>query len=334
MPKFQREEIVRRPDWYRYGIAAAALATIALMSVAAAAQQTWPSRRLTVIVPFPPGGFADTMARVVGDKLAAHYNQPVVVENRPGAGGNIGHKHVADATPDGYTILATTTSVVINDSLYKQRTYQLGDLTPVAISASSPETLTANPGKPSKSLAEFLAWATASDLSYASATGTGSHVAAEYFFRMLAKVKATMIPYQGGAPALTATVSGETAAAALTLPSVVAFVKDGRLNGLAVASARRSPALPDVPTYAEAGFPGFEAVSWVGFFVPAGTPAAAVNSLNAAINAAMGDGAIIKRLSDQGYQPEQRSPADTAAYVRSEAARWGEMVRTVGISVD
>jgi tripartite-type tricarboxylate transporter receptor subunit TctC len=318
----------------RGGVAAITLGLVAAFTAAASAQEAYPTHRLTVIVPFPPGGFADTMARIVSDKLGERYKQPVVVENRPGAGGNIGHKAVADAAADGYTVLATTTSVVINQTLYKQRTYELSALTPVAVSASSPETLTANPGKPSKSLAEFLNWAKSNDLSYASATGTGSHIAAEYFFRAKANVKATMIAYQGGAPAITAVVSGETPAAALTLPPVVPFVLDGKLNGLAVASLKRSPALPNVPTFAEAGFPGFEAVSWVGFFVPAKTPTAVVSSLNGAINAAMGDATIVKRLNDLGYQPEQRSPADVAGYIKAESDRWGEMVRTVGITVE
>jgi tripartite-type tricarboxylate transporter receptor subunit TctC len=231
-------------------------------------------------------------------------------------------------------VLITTTAVAVNETLYKTRIFAIKDLVPVAVSASAPEVLVAHPSNPSNNLAQFLGWAKDRHVTYGSATGTGSHVAAEYFFKILNKTNATLVPFRGGAPAVTAALGNQIDSFVGSLPSVAQQVTGGQLKGLAVASSRRAATLPNVPTFAEAGFPGFEAASWVGFFVPAQTKPDVIAKLNEAINETIADAGIQKHLAGLGYDTMQISPPDAVTFFRGEVDKWGKMVRTVGITVD
>ena len=265
------------------------LCAVAATSLAAPSEaQQYPSQRITFIVGFAAGGFADSVARIVGEGVSKTLGQPVVIENRGGAGSNIAAQAVASAKPDGYTVLVTTTSIAVNASLYKKLNYSLSDLTAVAMPISAPETLEVHPSKP-KTLKDFLAAAKTREVTFGSAgVGSGSFLAMHYFLNEIAKVKAAHVPFSGGAPAMQAVVGNQVDALATTLTGgTVAQINDGKLVCLGVASAKRFPALPNCPTFAESGFSGFEAASWVGFFVPAKTDRAVVDKLNAAINSAI-----------------------------------------------
>jgi tripartite-type tricarboxylate transporter receptor subunit TctC len=315
------------------------LAIIALIlagSVAAQAQDgaKYPSKRINLVVGFAAGGFADTLARTMGQRLQEKWGQPVTVENRAGAGGNTAAKVVASAASDGHTILVTTTAIAINETLYKQREYQLSELAALAMPASSPESLAVHPSKPSGSLKDFLDWARDKEITFGTAgVGSGSHLAAEYFFKNLAKTKASHVPFRGGALSVQAGVGNQIDVVASSFGSAPQ-VNEGKLKGLAVAGSERSVAMPQVPTFAEAGFPGFVAESWVGFFVPSKTDPAVVEKLNAAINEVISENKAKQHLIGLGYQLAVRSVADSNKYLASEVQNWGTMVKAVGITVD
>lgn len=293
----------------------------------------YPTKKINFVVAFAAGGFADTLARYVAQKLSEKLGQPVIIENRPGAGGNTAARAVRSAEPDGYTVLVTTTALAINATLYRQLDLSLDQLSTVAIPAASPETIAAHPSRPFRTLKEFLAWAENREITFGSAgVGSGSHLAAEYFFKVHAKVKALHVPFRGGAPAVQAVLGNQIDLVASSF-GVNAQVSEGLLKGLAVASPERNPAMPQVPTYKEAGFP-FVAESWVGFFVPAKTNPAIVATLNAAINEVVSDSANRDHLSTLGFQVTVRSVAESQTYLKAEVAKWGEMVRTVNIYVD
>jgi tripartite-type tricarboxylate transporter receptor subunit TctC len=318
----------------RNGLFCVALAILLLATARTGHAQTYPARKIDLVVAFAAGGFADTLARIVGQKLNARWGQPVVIENRTGAGGDIAAKHVAGSPPDGYTVLVTTTAVAVNETLHKTRILSIGDLVPVAVSASAPEVLVAHPSNPSNNLVQFLGWAKDRHVTYGTAIGTGSHIAAEYFFKILNKTNATLVPFRGGAPAVSAALGNQIDSFIGSLPSIAQQVNDGQLKGLAVASKRRTATLPNVPTFAESGFPDFEAASWVGFFVPAQTKPDVIAKLNEAINETIADAAIQKQLADLGYETMQISPPDAVTFFRGEVDTWAKMVRTVGITMD
>jgi tripartite-type tricarboxylate transporter receptor subunit TctC len=293
----------------------------------------YPTKKITFVVAFAAGGFADTLARFVAQKLNEKLGQPVVIENRAGAGGNTAARAVRSAEPDGYTVLVTTTALAINATMYRHLDLSLDQLSTVAISAASPETLAAHPSKAPAGLKEFLAFAENRQITFGSAgVGSGSHLAAEYFFKVHAKVKALHVPFRGGALAVQAVLGDQIDLVASSF-GVNAQVNDGLLKGLAVASPERNPAMPQVPSYTEAGFP-FIAESWVGFFVPAGTSSAIVATLNAAINEAVSGKAGRDHLTTLGFQVTPRSAAESQDYLKSEVTKWGDMVRTVNIYVD
>jgi tripartite-type tricarboxylate transporter receptor subunit TctC len=311
-------------------------AVVALMLAAAmappAAAQTWPGRTITIVVAFPAGGYADSFARIVGERLGAKLGQPVVIENRGGAGGNIGAANVAHATADGYTLLATTASIAVNETYYKNKSYSAADLRAIALPAGAPETLSVLPSHPAKNLADLVQAARTKPFDYGSpGIGTSSHVAAAYFFKVLAKIEPVHVPFQGGAPALNAALGGHVDVLVGTLPGFAPQIASGALRGLAVASDARVPGYPDMPTYGEGGYQGFVAETWVGVFAPAKLDDAIAAKLNAAINEIVEEPATKAKLATFSMQTHVRDLAGSEAYFRSEIAKWGKMVDAIGL---
>ncbi len=296
--------------------------------------QTYPSQNVNVIVAFAAGGIADALGRLVAQKLSERLSQSVVVENRGGAGGNLAARAVATAAPDGYTLLATTTALAVNDTASKKRGYNTEDLRPVAIVAISPDVLAIHPSNPAKDLKEFVANGKKVRFSYASAgVGTAPHIGAEYLFKEVAKVQSVHVPFTGGAPATTAALGNHVNALVLTLPTVTPHILEGRLRGIGVASDKRVPAVKDVPTYREMGLDVISG-SWVGFFAPAKTSDAIVLKLNSEINALMKAPDVQAKLAQIGFDPIFKDLPETNAYFKSEVANWGKMVRAAGVTTD
>jgi tripartite-type tricarboxylate transporter receptor subunit TctC len=296
----------------------------------------YPSRPVRFVVAFAPGGIADVAARLIAQKLGDAWGQPVVVENRGGAGGNVGTNTVARAPPDGYTVLVTTTSIAVNPSLYKNPGYDLEkDLVPVIEMASSPNLIVTHPSLGVNSLQELIANAKSGKLNYATAgAGTTPHLTAEHLFRIRAGVDVAHIPYGGAGPAVAAVVAGQVEIGSVAMPPAVPMVRAGRLRGIAVTSSKRIAALPDVPTVAEQGFPGFEDYTWVGLFMPAASPPEAVARLNAEIDRLLATADVKERLAALGFEPVGGSPQQFAAYLRKELAKWAAMVKETGARVD
>src|SRR5215470_7030892 len=319
------------PTAHRLALAALVFAG----SMPAALAQTYPSQNISLIVPFPAGGIADVVGRLVGQKTGERLGRTVVVENRGGAGGNLGARAVAQAAPDGYTLLATTSAIAVNDSASRNKGYATEDLRPIAFVALSPDVIAVHPSNPAKDLKEFIANSKAKSFTYGSAgVGTGPHIGAEYFFQEVAKVKSVHVAFTGGAPAVQATVGNHVDAVVLTLPTVTPQITQGTLRGLGLARATRNMAVPNVPTYGEMGFPNVYSGSWVAFFAPAKTPDAIVGRLNAEINRVMTDGEVLEKLKAIGFDPIVKDIAATSEYFRAEIANWGKMVKAVGITVD
>jgi len=321
---------------YRLGFALAALALSSVVISAKHAQaQTYPAGKITLIVAFAAGGVADTLARMVGQGLSERLHQNVVVENRGGAGGNIAAGAVAHASADGYTILVTTTALAINETLRETKPFTAADFRTVAIVASSPESLLTGPSNPANTLADFVKAAKGKAITFGSAgVGSGSHIAAEYFFKNVAKIEATHVPFQGGAPAMNATLGNQIDLLATTLGGgAAAQVAGGKIKGLGIAADKRVAATPDVPTFAESGFPGFTADSWVGFFVPAKTDPQIIATLNAAINETVKNPDVRKKLSDIGFDAIEGSPAQADTMFKAEVGKWGDMVKALNLSV-
>jgi tripartite-type tricarboxylate transporter receptor subunit TctC len=309
-------------------------ATISALAPPASAQ-SYPTQTITFQVAFAAGGIADVVARLVGQKLSERLGHTVVVENRGGAGGNLAAKAVSGAAPDGHTILATTTSLAVNETATKNKGFSAEDLRAIAIVAFSPDVLAVHPSNPAKDLREFIQNGKAKSFTYGSAgVGTGPHIGAEYFFREVAKVQALHVPFTGGAPAVAAAVGNHVDAIVLTLPTVVPAIMQGLLRGIGLASATRSSAVPDVPTYGEMGFPNVYSGSWVGFFAPAKTPDAVVAKLNAEINAIMQEPEAQQKLKTIGFDVMIKGVPEASGYFKSEIAMWGKMTRAIGYSTD
>ncbi|MDB5850436.1 MAG: hypothetical protein JWP29_4188 [Rhodoferax sp.] len=315
--------------------AASVLALACVLCVGPAMAQTKPfpaDRTISLVVGFAPGGFADSFARVIADELGRKWKSVVIVENNAGAGGNIATANVANRAPDGYRVLVTTTAIAINSTLYVKPGYNLGDLTPVAVPVSSAEALATHPSQP-KSLKAFLDAYKDKEVTFATAgIGSGSHIAAEYFLKNIAKVKALHVPFRGGNLSVQAAVGNQVDLVASSY-GVTPQINDGKLTGLAVGSAARVPTMPGVPTYTEGGYP-FLAESWVGLFVPARTPADIVQKYNASILEIMADPAVKAKLTAMGFQQHQRTVDESAAYVKDEVVKWGAMVKAIGLKVD
>ena len=312
---------------------AVALALFTWATVARA--DVYPSSKITLIVAFAPGGVADTVARMIGQGLSEKLHQTVVVENRGGAGGNIAAGLVARAQADGYTLLVTTTALAINATLHQTNPFKPEDFATVAIAASSPEALVTSPDNPAKNLADLVRMAKDRPITFGSAgVGSGSHVEAEYFLKELAHVNATHVPFQGGAPAINATLGKQIDLLATTLGGAAAAqIKAGKLKGLGIAADARAAVVPDVPTYAEQGFPGFTAASWVGVFAPAKTDPKIVATLNAAIVDVIKSDTVQQRLTGIGFDTLTLPQPQAQAMFTGEIDKWGRMVKTLGLSV-
>jgi tripartite-type tricarboxylate transporter receptor subunit TctC len=315
---------------------AAALSTLALgISDNEAGAATYPASKITLIVGFAPGGIADTLARMIGQGVTDRLHQTVVVENRGGAGGNIAAGLVARADPDGYTLLATTTALAINETLHQNNPFSRTDLKAVAIAASSPEALATSPSNPANNLVDFLKAMKGRTINFGSAgVGTGSHIEAAYLFKFLAKVPAQHIPFQGGAPAINAAMANQIDLLATTLGGgAAAQIAGGKLKGLGIAADKRAAVVPNVPTYAEQGFSGFTAASWVGIFAPAKTDPKILATLNRAVNDTIKTPQVQKELIDLGFDPIVGSQAQADAMFNAEIDKWGKMVMALGLSI-
>src|SRR5579862_4890089 len=313
----------------------AAVVVLLVFAGSRAGAQTYPSaNKITLIVAFAPGGIADTLARLIAQGLSDRLHQSVVVENRGGAG-NIAAAAVARAAPDGYTLLATTTALAINETLFTNKEFSANDFKTLAIAASSPEALVTGASNAANNLTEFLKNMNGKTINFAvPGVGTGSHIEAEYFFKFLAKAPAQMIPFQGGAPAINATIGNQVDLMATTLGGgAAAQIEGGKLKGLGIAADKRAAVTPNVPTYAEQGFPGFTAASWVGFFAPGKTDPQIIATLNGAINAIVQTPEVQKKLTDMGFDPITGSPARADAMFNAEVAKWGKMVKALELSI-
>ena len=318
----------------RNALTSLGLVALALASGGAKAAG-YPTDKITVIVAFAPGGIADTLARLVAQGLTERLRQNVVVENRGGASGNIAAAYVARANPDGYTLLATTTALAVNETLFADKQFSTRDFKAVAIAASSPEALMTSPDNPAKDVPDFIKTMSGRTINLAiPGVGTVSHIAAEYFFKQLAKVPVQPIPYQGGAPAINAAVAGQVDLLATTLGGgAAAQIAAGKLKGLGIAAVERAAVAPNMPTYVEQGYPAFTAATWVGFFAPAKTDRQILQTLNAAINDILKSPAVAKKLADMGFDPIVGSQQEADAMLTAEAAKWGDMVKALGLSI-
>ena len=317
---------------------ATAAALLGLAAPGAFAQgAAYPAKPITMIVPFPPGGPTDLVARVLAQKLGEQMGQTVLVDNRGGANGNIGAQLVAKAPADGYTILYNTSSITLSPALYKSVSYDVQkDFAPVALVAVVPLALVVHPSIPANTVKEFVAYAKAhpGKLSYGSAgNGNVTHLGAFQFVQANG-LEATHVPYKGSAPADVDLVGGQIQFMTDTVNSVMSFVRDKRMKMLAVTTARRMTLFPDVPTLAESGMPGFEVGAWQGVMVPAGTPPAVVDKLNAEIVKALKSPDVRDRLALQGAEPLGSTPQEYGAYVKKELARWAGVVKATGVTLD
>ncbi|HSA68097.1 MAG TPA: tripartite tricarboxylate transporter substrate binding protein [Burkholderiales bacterium] len=307
-----------------------------LFTAANALAQPYPSKPIRVAVAFPPGGPVDIIARLMGPKLGELLGQSIVVENVVGAGGNVAAVRVAKAAPDGYTVLAHSSAYAVNPTLIPNAGYDgEKDFIPLAIVASQPNLIVVHADFPAKTLAELLERARTGKLAFASAgNGTTPHLTGENLFKIRAKVDITHIPFKGGGPAAAAVLSGQPPIGSIAGSAPLPHIKAGKLRALAVSSAQRLAALPDVPTLGELGFSGMEDYTWVGFFVPAGTPAEVAQKLNDALLKVARDPQIKERLEALAFDVTAAPLGETAAYVKSELAKWGKVVRDVGAKVD
>jgi tripartite-type tricarboxylate transporter receptor subunit TctC len=312
------------------GLLAAAFAAPALA-------QSYPAKPVRIVVPYPPGGPNDIVARTVGQKLSEQLGQPVIVDNKPGASGNIGAESVAKSPADGYTLLLLTTGHTINPSLYPKLGYDLEkDLAPVTQLTAGPMVVVANPSLPAKNIKELISLAKAKpgSLNFGSAgNGSSTHLAPELFSSM-AGIKMNHIPYKGSAPALTDLMAGQIQVAFDFMISAMPHVKSGKIKALAVTSTTRSPAAPDLPTVAESGVPGFEVIGWNGLVVPARTPKDVVAKLNAELKKALDQPDAKERFAAQGFSATWTTPEKFGAYIESEHAKWAKVVKDSGAKVD
>jgi tripartite-type tricarboxylate transporter receptor subunit TctC len=305
----------------------------ALFAIQAQAQG-WPGKPLKLVVSFAPGGPADIVGRLIAQVLQDKLGQSVVVENRAGAGGNIAAKFVAGQPADGCTLLVTTSSMAVNQTLYKDPGYDaLRDFTPVANLAASPNILVAHPSDPAANLKQFIQLNQGKPVSFGSAgVGSTPHLTGDHVLRVLGKLDAVHVPFQGAAPALNATMANQVPVASVALPPALPLVKGGKVKALAVTSLKRLAQLPDVPTVAESGFPDVEDYTWVGLFGPAKLPAEIVARLNGTLNEALRQADLRERLLAAGLEATPGTAAEFAVYLQREVAKWGRIVKETGVT--
>ena len=318
-----------------FGLAVAAALAAACGLVQA---QSWPSKPVRLIVPFPPGGGNDVIARAVAQKLGERLGQPVVVENRAGANGIVGLQAMMQAAPDGHTIaVGAAGPLAVNPSLYDKLPYDaVKDFAPITNMVNFPLLLVTHPSVAAKSTRELVALAKAQPgkLHYSSpGSGNSGHLAGE-LFNTMAGVKTVHVPYKGQGPALADLIAGQVQMLYSSIPSVLPHVRQGQLNAIAVGSAKRIPSLPDIPTIAESGVPGYEAYSWVGMVAPAATPRAVVARLNREIVEILKEKDVAEKLNGQGALPVGDTPEQFGNYIKAEIEKWGAVVRSSNIKVD
>ena len=300
--------------------------------------QAYPSKPIRWIVTYPPGGPTDLIARAVGAKLSAAWGQQVVIDNRAGAGGAIGTELAAKSVADGYTLLfGTSGGLTINPALISTLPYDpVRDFAPVSLLVINPQILVVHPSVPVSTVKELVAYAKArpGKLNYASVGQGSPNQLGMELLKTLTGIDLVHVPYKGTGPAVTDLLGGQVQLMFNSMPSVLPLVKTGKLKGLAVGSAHRSPAAPDIPTVAEAGVPGFENVTWYGMFAPAKTPAEIIARLNSEVVKILADPEMAQRFASQGSEPRSSTPAELAAFMRVEAVRWGKVITAAGIKLE
>ena len=318
------------------GLTAAAIAAPSMLASRALGAE-WPLRNVRIVVPFPPGGSTDITARLVGNRLQEVWGQTVVIENKPGAGGNIASDMVARSDPDGYTVFIVGPGLATNQFLYPSLSYDpVGDFAPVTLLITQPNVMCVPNSKPAKSVKEFIAYCNDNrgKVTYASSgNGTTLHLSGELFKR-LANVEMTHIPYRGGALAINDLLPGRVDVSFDNMPSIIGHVRAGAVRALAVTTKERVAVVPDLPTIAEAGVPGFDVSSWFGFFVPVKTPKEIIAKLNADTNAALAHASVKPRFDDLGATPRGTTPEQLAAFLKSEIDKWGPVIRDARIRVE
>jgi len=322
----------------RHGLKMLAAAATLAVAGGAAAQGAFPSKPINIIVPFSAGGTTDILARIVGQYLGEELGQPVIIDNRPGAGGNIGGMAAARSAADGYTLfMGTVGTHAINQSLYSKMPFDpIKDFAPLSRVATVPNLLVANPAQPFKNVKELIAYAKANPGKVnfgSSGSGSSEHLSGE-LFKSMTKVDMVHVPYKGSAPAMTDLLGNQISVMFDNMPSAIQHVRSGKLRPIAVTTAKRSPELPNVPTIAEAGVPGYEATSWFGMLAPAATPAPIVAKLNAALVKVLAQPDIKKKINDQGAEAYSETPAEFAAFIQKESVKWGKVLRESGAVAD
>lgn len=317
-------------------IAASAMA-FAATTVAGPAMAAYPEQPIRLVVGFSAGGTTDVVARIIGKEIGEELGQPVVVENRPGAGSNIGAEMVARAKPDGYTLYMVAVTSAINQTLYKNIRFNLiDDFDPVALAVRVPNVLVVNPKLPVNSVKELVDYAKAhpGEMNFASSgSGTSIHMAGE-LFKQLADIDVVHIPYKGSSPAVTDLIGGQVDFMFDNMPSSWPHVEAGKLRALAVTTAERSKTAPDLPTMRESGFPTFDVSSWFGVIAPKGTPKEAIDKLNKAIRQALAKPAVQSQMEDLGAMPADTTPEQFGDFIKSEVDSWGKVVKASGATVD
>jgi tripartite-type tricarboxylate transporter receptor subunit TctC len=317
--------------------AAALIVCIGLAWNAAAAQvEPYPVKPIRLVVPFPPGGSNDLLARVISQKFNEAWGQPAIIDNRPGGGSTIGIEVVVRAAPDGYTLLTTSGGIAINVSLYKLSFNPVRDLTPVALLAQMPYLLTVNPSMTAKSAQDIIELARAQPgklIFSSSGAGTSAHLTME-MFNSAAKVRMLHVPYKGGAPAVSAVISGEAQMTFNVITGTLPHVRSGKLRGIAVSSAKRAEVAPDIPTVSESGLPGFDVIAWYNMFAPARTPHSIVNRLNTEVNRMLLQPDVRERFKGLGVTPLSGTPEDLGNLLKSEIVRYAKLIKDAGIRLD
>ncbi|KQT14034.1 Bug family tripartite tricarboxylate transporter substrate binding protein [Ramlibacter sp. Leaf400] len=325
---------------FALSVSSVLLAAVLPLCVAHAQESaaTFPTKPIKMVVPYPPGGSTDALARTLALKLQQRLGQSVVVENKPGAGSNLGAQFVASAPPDGYTLLlGTSAALAVNAHLYKQLAYHpLKNFAPVVLATTLPSLVVVNPSVPVRTMKELNQYLIANPdkVNYASAgNGTPAHLGAE-MYKKATGAKISHVPYRGGAPALTDLIGGQTQMMIAILPEVMPFVKDGKLRALAVTTERRTALAPDLPTVAESGVPNYELTAWYAIVAPAGTPADIVAKLNKAFNSALEDTETRDKLREAGFEIAGGTPEKLGELMRSESRKWEKVVQDANVKVD